>query len=204
MIQLRNILVVLILLFSFQKKSSAQLDPFILEAMIQYFMSYDEINLQCKISPSLKNTYMHMGMRGGHTTRDGYFTGGLAMYYSYDPYHGIIGAGQFQDFYFGLFLEPRSNPRNKIHFSFPMTFGMGQSSTSTSSIPTEFSSKSDYLIADFETVLNYQISDVVKLHFGPGFAYTKGSNTYGFSDRDLTRFTLNFGVRLGNFKNGSF
>lgn len=199
---LKKLLITILLFTGAGKTVKAQFDPIVIEAMIYYFGTYDEINLLTKVTPSLNNTYIHYGIRGGHSNARKTFTAGMAFYYAKDNRHPIIPDGKYTNYYGGLFLEFKVKPRNKLYFSIPLTLGGGSSELNEAAIAPSrgYNTKSAFWIYDQEVLLNYRLGNWVHFYIGPGFKLTSGSTTFGMSDQDLSGFAMNAGLRIGNFE----
>lgn len=199
---MKRLLLILFIPFAFvqNNKTHAQFEELIIETMFYYFASYDEVSFNAAVAPSLTNTFYTFGARGGHTSRNGGFTFGLSAAFSADRMHATLGPGKYKTVQAGIYGEPRINPQSNIHFSMPLTLGIGNASVSEANNTPYHSYSSSYYYFQAEALLNVRLGNSAKFHVGPSYLHTSGSNAYGMTDEDLSGIQFIAGFRFGDFR----
>lgn len=191
------LLIVPILLFS--NRSIAQNYQLLLDGIVHYFSTYDDLSIQAEIRPGFQNTFFSFGVRGGHNNKTDNITIGLSIFYSKDKFHGEIGPGTFKNYHFGLYGEKkfRKNRNQKLYLSTPLTLAVGVSTTDQ--YDPSYADNSIYFYSEAELLINYGLGNRIQLNFGPGIRICDGSDTFGLNDRDLSGLSFQAGIRFGNF-----
>ncbi len=202
--KLRIILLTSIALLAFAPRAKSQIGVELAELMIGYFMSWEELSVQAEVRPSLNNTYFSYGFRGGHTNRQGNFTGGMAFLFSRDNNHGLIQSGRYSQYRIGLYLEKkfRPHPTQGVYFSVPVDIGLGEAIAGEVQVPQGgrfFAKRSPFWYFEPEVLLNCRLSKGIHYYVGVGYRHCSGSYTYGLTDELMSGFTAQTGLRFGYF-----
>jgi hypothetical protein len=198
---MRHAILILVLLVCFIPKAKSQGGWELFELATRYLLSWEELTIQAEVKPSVTNSFYSFGARGGHTNPDGSFTGGMSFYYSQDKHHGIIPeGGKFTNYHIGAYFEKkfRITRNQRLYFSLPVTVAIGESIASTV-LPTSHPTRSGFVYAEPELLINYGLTDDIQVHLGPGYRITSGSKTYGLNDQSLSGLSFQVGIRFGDF-----